>query len=710
MTTISAAAPRPWPTLREDLTLHPGPPDATGAATWTLHDPARNLYFSIDWIAFHVVSRLALGNAAAVLSSIRADTPLQHLGEDDVAAVIAFLEENELVQRHDAQSATWLRAKRDARKPTFWKSLIHNYLFFRIPLFRVDQFLGYLAPRLAFVWKPFFLKLTAAVLLLGVWGVIRQWDAFTATLIDTFSWEGIAGFAGALIAVKVLHEFGHGLTAKRFGCKVPYMGVAFLVMWPMAYTDVTESWKLDSHRKRLIISSAGIVTELVVAAWALLAWSLLPDGGLRSAVFFLSTTSIVATLAINASPFMRFDGYFLLCDIVGMPNLHQRSFAVARWWLREKLFRLGDSPPEGFTQDKQTLLIGFAIATWLYRFVVFLGIALLVYNFFFKALGIALMVIEVWYFIARPVWNEIAVWQKRWPDIAPVVKDRPAFYVGAFLLAVFLLPFDFTVNSQGLSKPEQALRVITFQPSQVVKPPPGLGVLVSPGQEVMVLESPELEHRIRLSEVKVQTLFRQFQAAGFDQETLVQQSVIRERLNAAQEELRGLISERSRLRPVANFSGRVVDIDPDLYAGAWLARNTHVLTVINDDDWIVDTYVTDAELSRIDIGNWARFVPQGVGLSAAWGRVADIDTDTTRVMTDGPLTSFAGGEVLVRQQNNRVVPERAVYRVRIKLDRKPGMETAGVLRGRVTILGYPKSIAGDVVRGSIATLVREAGF
>ena len=124
--------------------------------------------------------------------------------------------------------------------------------------------------------------------------------------MDTFSWDGLIGYSVALLLIKILHELGHALTAKRYGCRVPTMGVAFLVMMPVAYTDVTESWKLDSHRKRLIIAGAGIATELILAAWALLAWTLMPDGALRGVCFFVATTSIVATLAVNASPFILF--------------------------------------------------------------------------------------------------------------------------------------------------------------------------------------------------------------------------------------------------------------------------------------------------------------------------------------------------------------------------------------------------------------------
>jgi putative peptide zinc metalloprotease protein len=710
MSVLASRQPQePWPRLREDLTLHVGPSDANGAPTWTLHDPARNQYFSIDWVAFEVISRLGLGSAERVCAEINSTTTLS-LDPSDLKPVLEFLELNELVDGYDPGRSQWLEEKRRRSQSSWWKRLMHNYLFFRLPLFKPDSFLGWLAPRANFLWTPFFFKLTLVAFLAGLWGAARQWDTFAATLVDTFSWEGLVSFAGAIIAVKILHEFGHGLTAKRLGCRVPTMGIAFLVLWPMAYTDVTESWKLDSHRKRLVIASAGIATEMMIAAWCLLAWSILPDGAIRSIAFFLATTSLVATLAINASPFMRFDGYFLLCDTLGMPNLHQRSFAYARWWLRERLFRLGDSPPETFTSAKESFIVLFAVCTWLYRLVVFLGIALLVYNFFFKALGILLFVIELWYFIFRPVWHEVAEWKKRWGDIGPVVRERPAFYLGIGLLLVLILPYDVTVNTQGVLKTEHSLNVITFQPALVVQAPPPIGARVAAGEAVAFLESPDLERRIRKAEVRLATLKREAGASGFSADLKSQQAIAREQVVAASEELNGLIAERNRLSPAAAFDAVVVDRDPDLQVGQWLPRGAHVVTLADRSSWVVDCYIEESDLGRIALGNFAWFVPEGQGLSGRRARVMAIDRDASRVLSDGVLAATAGGRVLVRPQGNRLIPERSIYRVRLQVFGDGSDIQTGQLRGSVTVLGYPKSIVGDIIRGGVATFVREAGF
>ena len=137
------------------------------------------------------------------------------------------------------------------------------------------------------------------------------------------------------------------------------------------------------------MGAAGILVELAIAAWATLAWTLLPDGPLRGSMLLVATTTWVSTLLVNASPFMRFDGYFLLSDMIGVPNLHERSFALAKQLLRKALFGYEDPDPEpGLGQKTKRAMMIFAVATWTYRLVLFLGIAVVVYNLFFKHLGI----------------------------------------------------------------------------------------------------------------------------------------------------------------------------------------------------------------------------------------------------------------------------------------------------------------------------------
>jgi putative peptide zinc metalloprotease protein len=392
------------PPLREELALLPGPALADGQPSHTLHDPVRNLFFRIDWPTFEILCRWHLGNPAAIAAAIGRDSTLR-MEPADVDEAIRFLHENQLLQPQ-AGSAAEFAQRLQKRKGGLGQWLLHNYLFFRIPLVRPDRWLGRWASRLDFFYSRQFLYLTLGVLLVGLVQVYRQWEHFTATLVDTFSWSGMASYGAALAGVKLMHELGHAFTAKRYGCRVPTMGLAFLVMWPVAYTDTNEVWKLTDRRQRLTVTAAGVLTELIIAVWATLAWVLLPDGAARSVAFVLATLTWVSSIAINISPFMRFDGYFLLSDWLGMPNLHNQAFALARWDVRERLFALGEPLPEHLPRRQHVGLILFAYATWIYRLVVFLGIAALVYTFFIKAVGIVLFIVEMGWFVLLPFIHE----------------------------------------------------------------------------------------------------------------------------------------------------------------------------------------------------------------------------------------------------------------------------------------------------------------
>src|SRR5262249_6975790 len=160
---------------------------------------------------------------------------------------------------------------------------------------------------------------------------------------------------------------GHAYTAKRYGVRVPAMGLAFLVMWPYLYTDTAETWELSNNRKQFAIAAAGMAAEFTLAGFATLFWALAPEGGVKTVLFVLATSTWIMTLAINASPFMRFDGYFLLSDALDFPNLHERAGVCARWWLRTTFFQLPLAMPEPSLDRRQVRwLVAFALVTWLY--------------------------------------------------------------------------------------------------------------------------------------------------------------------------------------------------------------------------------------------------------------------------------------------------------------------------------------------------------
>jgi putative peptide zinc metalloprotease protein len=366
------------------------------------------------------------------------------------------------------------------------------------------------------------------------------------------------------------------------------MGVAFLVMFPMAYTDVNEAWKLAGRRQRLAVGAAGILVELALAAWATLAWAMLPDGHLRSAAFLLATTTWVSTLLINASPFMRFDGYFLLMDWLDLPNLHQRAFALARWRLREWLFGLGLPVPEAYPPRRRHGLMLFAFVTWIYRLVVFGGIAALVYYWGPKPLGPMLAAIEIGWFIVLPVWREMATWGEAWKSILGSRRTWFSLGILGLILYAAFVPWDRRIHAQGLLRPVQHFPVVAAGAARVVRLTVANGAPVTAGQVLIELEAPDLGYQQRATAARAASLQWQAQSGGVDAKLQAQQQVISASRGKVAAELASIRAEVARYAPTAPFAGRLFLSHPDLHPGAWVSRNEPLGMLADTRIWQVE--------------------------------------------------------------------------------------------------------------------------
>lgn len=703
-----AAAP-PLPPLREELGLHPGPALATGEPSWTLEDPVRNGFFRIDWMTFEILCRWHLGSTEAIADAVDRATPLAAT-PDDVAAVLRFLQENQLVRPDPLASHGAMAARHKAAGGTLASRLLHHYLFFRIPLVKPDAWLTRAAPSFAPLFSGGFLRLTLLALLTGGWLVWRQWDVFRSTLADSFTPGGILAYALALTFVKCAHELGHALTAKRHGCRVPTMGLAFLVLWPVPYTDTNDVWRLPDKRKRLGVAAAGVRTELVIAVWATLAWALLPDGLLRSMAFPLATTTWIATLAINASPFMRFDGYFVLSDWLDMPNLHARAFALARWDLRERLFGLGEAPPEYFPPRRHAWLIVFAWSVWIYRLVLFLGIAVLVYHFFIKLLGILLFCIEMSWFVIRPIAAEIGVWRSLWPRLKASGRARRSLVLLGLALLLVLLPWPTRVQSGAMLRPAQVFPVHAPERAQVAALPHQEGTRVASGQPLMRFAAPENGSRREALDAQAERLRWQIGASGFDAEQRAQSGVLREQLATLEAQLALLAEEEARYQPHAPFDGVLRDVEPELAPGVWVAKGERVAVLVGEGGHEASSYLDEETVRRVAVGDSAHFYPEGLGGPVLRLRVANIDRDATRTLPGGQWAAPLGGPVQAREKGGAWYPEHAVYRVSFTVE-EPAAALAGrAWRGKVVIDGRWEAPGARFVRALAALLRRETGF
>ncbi len=697
------------PPLRDELRITEGPRSHDGQPGWTLHDPARSRFFRLDWPTFEILKRWTVGSPDLIARLICEQTTLKPTSAD-VVGVLEFANQNQLLRLAGADNSAAMADLYHRAQPGFIQWMIHNYLFFRVPLINPAKLLQRLDRVLAFLFRPAFWILTFVVLVTGLVLLWRNWATFKMAWVDFADFHGFLGYFFVLVGIKVFHEFGHGLVATHYGCRVPAMGIAFLVMTPVAYTDTNEAWLLNRRRPRLMIGAAGIITELTLAAWATLAWGLLPDGMLRSAAYMVATVTWIKSLIVNLSPIMRFDGYYLMSDALDLPNLHARCFALARWKLREWLFDLREEPPEYYRRPLPGGLVALAFFIWIYRLVVFVGIAIFVYHFFFKALGIILFLVEISVFVVLPIISEMKVWYTKRAAIMATSRSRITGMIFLLLLAFVCVPLPQRIGLAGQLYPGREYRIVTTESSQLVQLPFSNGQSVTVGATLVRLDSPVLTERLAEARARAAKLAAQVGAAAAEPE-------LRGRLPVMQAELdtsRAAVAEAEvaldRLTPAAPFAGTYYQTEIDLRTGEWLSRDEHIGTLVDPERWAVVAYLDEAHSHLVKEGQIARFYPDGRAQDVVTLKVVSIEFDATRVLTHPMLVTTAGGDVQARAVDGDIVPEKSVYRVTFAVESLGNLSDIHIRRGKVVIKAGSESVLTRLGRNSLSVLWRELGF
>jgi len=698
----------PLPVLREDLLLQPGPPAADDSPSWTIYDPARGRYFRIGWTAFQMLSRWSLATASALLKVTNKETTC-HLTQQDLNELLRFLFANNLtVNPINGDYHSYLQQNR-ASSPPWYQQLVHSYLFFRIPLLRPDRFLRLSLPYLHWCFASRMLYILGGIGVLGLYLVSRQWETFTATFLHFFDWEGALYYGLALIFSKTLHELGHAYTAVRLGCRVPVMGIAFMALFPMPYTDVTDAWRLRSRRQRVAIDGAGISVELALAVLATLAWSFLPDGPTRSAAFVLATTTWITTLTINLSPFMRFDGYYLLADAWGVDNLQMRAFALARWRLRRLIFGATEAKPEVLPLAKEHKMVVYSYITWIYRLLVFTGLALMVYQFFFKLLGIILFLIEIIWFILRPIVQELRIWHKMDHQKISVIRKMALSLILILILLIFLLPWSDSVRIPSLLEAEHHTTLYVPEPAQIDAVLIKSGQTVAAGQVLLKLKSPKLDDDIGLSEKRLDLYRLRLERATTSRETSADMRVAMQQWSTEAARLTGLQQQRERLLVRAPYAGIIMDMNPALHPQRWVDTALPLATLVAPDQAVVLGVAQEDDLIALAVGQTGHFVPEDVLGKSIDIEVTEIGSVNIHELDRPYLASVYGGAIAVRQNaHGKLAPTASVFAVRFTPKSTPSLTR--IQRGTAFINAKPRSFVRRLFDGSAALLVRESGF
>ena len=697
------------PYLRQDLEIFRGNSREDGSPAWLLYDAVRNKYFTLGLTAFRLIKNWRGGEDIQNFEKKINTQGIETTG-DEIKSFVGFLQQNNLIIQPQGQGVPYLMQQKNSLKKSWLMNLIHSYLFFKIPLFTPDEWLGRTYNKVKFLGSKKIRNIIYILGFIGLFLVIQQFENFSKTFLYFFSIKGLMLYFITLVFVKCLHELGHAYIAKHHGCRVSAIGIAFLVFFPFLYTDTTDAWRLRNHKERLLINFAGIFTELHLALIATFVWGVLPEGGLKSAAFFIATTSWISSIAINVSPFMRFDGYYVFSDWLKAENLQPRSFALAKWKTRETLFGFNHKPPEEINPSRRWTFIIYAWSTWVYRLFLFIGIALLVYYFAFKVLGIILFAIEIYWFIMLPIIKEIKQW---WLMRSEMRINKQTFRTTAILiitLMVLFLPWKSSMKIPAVYVSEKYSKIYSPYSAKIKS------VLITKDQEVEVgqnlieLYSPELDKDINSIRRKILLTKTKINRMSGTSGNMDEYLTYNQRLIALQSELSGLTKTKEKLVIKAPNKGKVKDL-VSLSNEMWVSNLDQLLGIVHYGTGNVKAFIREEHIDRFQENTPAVFIPNDGDHKKIHLISSKLDLSSVNNLPYIALSSIHSGPIAIRNFTSgeyQYRPETAHYVADFKLVNKSSIKFE--LPGYVHVEGNRYSPFVKFFRNVFSVLIRESGF
>jgi putative peptide zinc metalloprotease protein len=659
---------QPLPRFRRDLELYRAPDEPDGSPAYSILDPISAQYYKITWGEAMILKMLRPGmKISELIVAIEGKTTLKVKPEE----IMLFFEQakrtNLLVM---PKPASQVMNEWEMRKVHPLKWLLFHYLYFKVPVFNPDKFLKATLPMARFLTSRVALMLYVCVIVSGLFYLVGRLDQFLHTFPYFFSVTGVIAYSTAIIATKIIHELSHGYVAKHYDVRVPSMGLAFIIFWPVMYTDVTDSWKLDSRKQRLAISGAGVIAELVLAGLCTLGWAMTSPGVLQSIFFIVSSVTWISTLLVNINPAMRFDGYYLFSDILGVDNLQMRAFAYTRWRLRKWLLGVDIPPPEIVVERKMRIgMMAYSVYTWIYRLFLYTAIAVMIYLKFAKALGIFLFFLEIAIFLVWPFFSEL----KGLIQMRSVLSFNRRSIVTIIILFMLLLwavvPWPHSRSFSSVTVPETQQVVYLPRAGAVDRVFVKRGEDVVVGQPLVRIFSKELEVGIAEIEAEkrlLETEINMLSGSLEDSRALIPEKMA-ERASV-EEQLRGLHEQRKQNMIFSNITGTIYDWDDTVIDGQAVAKDQILGRIADLSKIYIMSFVPEEYISDLKVGREVEFTFKGE-VRRIKGYVERISPIRATMLNYPQLSSLYHGDLPVMPGRNReLMMVESYYAVTITLE------------------------------------------
>ena len=419
-----------------------------GRAYWIVKDPVGLHYFRFQEEEYAILQMID-GDTSLddIKEQFETQFPPQKIKLEELGNFVGMLHKSGLVLSEAPGQGVQLKKRNDQRRRQEWMQRLSNILSVRFRGINPEKLLNWMDPKFGWLYTRTAVICCGLLALSALSLVAVQFDEFHAklpTFHQFFTVHNAFWLMVVLAVTKVIHEFGHGLTCKHFGGECHELGVMFLVLTPCLYCNVSDSWMLPSKWKRAMIGAGGMYIEIVIASICTWVWWYTQPGLLHNLCLSAMFVCSVSTVIFNGNPLLRYDGYYILSDLMEIPNLSQKATSVLGRTLGKVCLGL-DLADDPFLPRRNRFFFGmYAVAAAAYRWVVVFSILFFLNQFFkpyrLEVIGRFMGAMSLYGLLIYPLWKlGVFFWVPGRTDMV----DRTRMWISVGVIAAVLAAIAF---------------------------------------------------------------------------------------------------------------------------------------------------------------------------------------------------------------------------------------------------------------------------
>lgn len=571
-----------------------------GERWYVLQDSFSNQFYRLRPSAYEFVVRLNGNNTVEqVWNEMMNRDPENSPDQGDIIELLAQLYHANLLHYDQASNSEKLFERYNKKKQRIFRATLKNIMFFRIPLFDPDRGLKAILPFIKLLYSNIGLILWLAVVGYGLKLVFDNFDGLQEQSQAILAPSNFFLLFVSMVIIKTIHEFGHSFAVRRFGGEVHTMGVMFLLFNPLPYMDASAAWAFKNRWERVLVGAAGMIFEVFIAAIAVVVWRNTAEGATINAIAYnMIFIASVSTVLFNINPLLRFDGYYILTDLLNMPNLHQQSAKHLTYLLEKYAFGCKDCETPANSSKEAWLLGSFGILSNIYRIVIFTGILLFIADKFLL-FGIIMAIICAIAWIITPLikfFKYITTSPKLEDNRKRVLSVSFTFFFAVFSFFYFL-PFPDNFKSAGILKAEEFSVIVNKTEGKILKTIAVSGSRVKQGDTLAILKNEELALEIVGVEASLEAERVKLQKAIIENQADIKS--ISSRIDFFTKRISILEQDQKEL--TVRASGNGVWIAPEInnYLGMEIKKGTPLGQIINDSSFYFVSVIPQEDVNQV---------------------------------------------------------------------------------------------------------------